>query len=224
MKNKYIYHSHISEKKFREIIRLFVIDIEAKKIGILTNITEKTINNILLKIRERIYELAQKESYFKEGEIEIDESYFGPKRVKGKRGRGAGMKTVVFGMKKRNGNVYTQIVKNCSAETLIPIIKENAGKECEIHSDEWKSYDGLVNEGYKKHYRVKHSDDEFVNGKAHVNGIENFWGISKTRMMKSRGLKKKYFPLHLKESEFRFNHRNDDLYHLLLNEFRRNPL
>jgi len=44
------------------------------------------------------------------GEIEVDESFFGPRRVKGKRGRGAYGKTIVFGVFKRNGKVYTEIV------------------------------------------------------------------------------------------------------------------
>ena len=79
------------------------------------------------------------------GEIEVDESYFGAKRVRGKRERGAGKKTPVFGMLKRNGYVYTQVVKHCSAKELLPIIKDFAKlNECEIYSDSWKAYDGLV--------------------------------------------------------------------------------
>jgi len=206
------------------LLKLFCIDIEASKIAKLTKLNRKTVNNLLLKIRERIKILADKESPFSEGEIEIDESYFGPKRVRGKRGRGATGKTIVFGMKKRGDNVYTQIVNNCSTKELVPIIKEHASDNCVINSDEWKAYDGLVNAGYKEHYRVKHSDNVFANGRAHVNGIENFWGIAKTRLVRFRGLKKKYFPLHLKETEFRFNHRDDDLYQLLLKEFRENPI
>ena len=58
------------------------------------------------------------------GEIEIDESYFGSKRVRGKRGRGASGKQPVFGMFKRDGKVYTQIVKNCSVNGLILILYE----------------------------------------------------------------------------------------------------
>ena len=68
--------------------------------------------------------------------------------------------------------------------------------------------------GYKQHYRVKHSDDVFANGRAHVNGIENFWGIAKTRLVKFRGITSKMFYLHLKETEFRFNLRHDDLFRL----------
>ena len=224
MKNKYIKHTHISEKKFRKIIKLFSIEIEATKISHLSNISRITINNLLNKIRERLVELCNKESYFTSGEIEIDESYFGARRIKGIRGREV-PKTKVFGMKKRGDKVYTQIVENCSAKELIPIIKKIAPDDNNIiYTDEWKVYDGLVNIGYKKHYRVKHSDDIFSNGKVHINGIENFWGIAKTRLSKFRGIKKDKFILHLKETEFRFNHKKEDLYHLLLKEFRKNPL
>jgi len=224
MKNKYYKRSRISEKKFRQIIKFFSIDLEAKKIAILTEVNIKTINKILFMVRKRIAELAEQESEFKSGEIEIDESFFGARRVRGKRGRGALGKTIVFGMKKRKGNVYTQIVKNCSAKELVPIIQRHTTPNTIVYSDEWKAYDGLVNFGYKKHYRVTHSKDVFANGRAHVNGIENFWGIAKTRLSKFRGMHKSTFYFHLKETEWRFNHRQDDLYMLLLKEFRRRPL
>ena len=206
MKNKYINHTHISERKFKEIIKLFSLDLEAKQISNLTNISENTICKILTKIRIRLSKLCEENSYFNKGEIEVDESYFGARRVKGKRGRGSGSKTKVFGMKKKRGDkVYTQIVNNCSASTLVPIIKKLAPDDDNIiYSDEWKAYDGLVNMGYKKHYRVKHSNDIFSNGKAHVNGIENFWGVAKNRLSKFRGIRKDKFYLHLKETEFRF--------------------
>ena len=305
MKNRYIKHTHISERKFREIIRLFCEDIEASKISHLSNISRNSINDLLNRIRERIVELCNKESYFTSGEIEIDESYFGGRRMKGKKGRGT-PKTKVFGIKKRGDKVYTQIVDNCSASTLVPIIKKlvpisnsnninndnnnkndnnitntittinsgNSGNsviesienttsieikdnnhsnniantttiatinidssdgggvstdnvndnETIIYSDEWKAYDGLVSMGYKKHYRVKHSDNVFSNGKVHINGIENFWGVAKIRLSKFRGIRKDKFYLHLKETEFRFNHRKENLNRILLKEFRKNPL
>ena len=184
----------------------------------------KTVNRIFQLLRAKIVDLAEKESYFSSGEIEVDESYFGAKRVRGKRGRGAGGKTKVFGMKKRGDKVYTQIVNNCSAGELVPIIKKLAPSDSTIYSDEWKAYDGLVNAGYKKHYRVTHSEDVFANGRAHVNGIENFWGVAKSRMVKMRGIKKEKFNLHLKETEWRFNHRHENIYKLLLSLLRKNPL
>lgn len=70
--------------------------------------------------------------------------------------------------------------------------------------------------GYDKHFRVRHEEDPFVDGKAHINGIEGFWEVAKTHLAKFRGLPKQTFYLHLKETEFRFNHRDQDLYRLIL--------
>jgi transposase len=223
MKNKYVEHTHLSEKIFRKILRLFCADLSATQIAKITGVSRNAINRLLAALRQRITALAETESDFTAGEIEIDESYFGPRRVRGKRGRGAGKKKIVFGVKKRGGRVFTQVVKNCSARVLVPIIKRVAPPESTIFTDEWKSYDGLVGEGYK-HHRVKHCDDVFANGKAHVNGIENFWGIAKTRLAKFRGIRGDKFYGHLKETEFRFNHRKDNLYKLLLKSCRDKPL
>ena len=68
MKNKYIYHSRISEKKFREILWYFSANIEAVKIAEFTNISEKTINKILKNIRILIAKECEKISKFS-GEI-----------------------------------------------------------------------------------------------------------------------------------------------------------
>lgn len=120
MKNKYIKHTHISERKFRQILKLFCTDLTATQISEIVGINRNTTNRIIQLLRERIMELAEKESYFQAGEIEIDESYFGARRVRGKRGRGAAGKMKVFGMKKRGDRVYTQVVENCSAAKLVP--------------------------------------------------------------------------------------------------------
>jgi transposase-like protein len=157
------------------------------------------------------------------GEFELDESYFGAKRVRGKRGRGAAGKTPVFGLLKRAGNVYVQIVKNCSKAELLPIIQGKILEGSTIHTDGWKAYDGLVLNGYD-HYRVYHSHNEFARGKAHVNGIESFWSFTKRRLAQFNGLRDEIFYLHLKESEFRFNNRHENIYVIMLHNLRNNML
>jgi len=224
MKNKYIIRSRISEAKFREIIRYFSLDIEASKIAALTGLSRPCINRIVKATRLRIAEFCETESPFDTGEIEIDESYFGARRVRGVRGRGARGKRIVFGLIKRKGKVYTQVVRNCSASTLLPIIKDKVNKSSCVYTDGFRAYDGLVDAGYKKHYRVKHGKNEFAKGHNHINGIENFWGLAKTRLTKFRGISKNTFYLHLKECEFRFNYRSKNLYLLILKIVRDNPL
>ncbi len=222
MQNKYIKRSHISEKKFREILKYFCYDETSNKTSIYTGISRNTVNKIFDKIRKRIFSLSAnltKDS----GEFELDESYFGAKRVRGKRGRGAAGKTPVFGLLKRDGKVHVEIVKNCTREQLLPIIQGKILEGSTINTDGWKAYDGLVLNGYT-HHRVFHSKNEFARGKNHVNGIESFWSFTKRRLAKFNGLTDDNFILHLKESEFRFNNRKLDLYTVMLKMFRDFPL
>ena len=207
--------TQISRAKFRQILRLFAVDLTAVQIAELVHLNRNTVNRYLTLIRQQIALYCESESPFS-GEIELDESYFGAKRVRGKRGRGAFGKTIVFGIYKRNGCVYTEIVPNCSRKTLYAIIKGRVGVASTIHTDGFRTYDGIVDLGYQKHYRVQHGKDEFAVGTNHINGIEGFWGLAKVRLVKFRGMSKNTFYLHLKECEFRFNYRNQNLYKVLL--------
>ena len=93
-----------------------------------------------------------------------------------------------------------------------------------VHTDEWRGYDSQVDIGVDRHFRVNHGNNEFVRGSKHVNGIESFWSFAKHRLVKFNGVKKSKFELHLKETEFRFNHRHENLYLALLKLLRENPL
>ena len=221
--NKYSKRSKISEAKIRQIVKLFTIDLTASQIAEVTGLNRNTINRHLTALRERIASFCHEESPVS-GEVEVDESYFGARRVKGLRGRGARGKTIVFGLFKRNGRVYTEIVPDCSKRTLQGIIRGRVELESVIHSDGWRGYDGLVDLGYQKHFRVEHGNNEFVNEHSHINGIESFWAYAKTRLVKFRGLQKHCFYFHLKECEFRFNHRHEDMYKMMLKMLRENPL
>lgn len=221
--NKYILRSKISEAKTRQLVRLFAIDLNASQVAQVTGLNRNTVNRIVTGIRERIAAVCEAESPVA-GEVEVDESYFGARRVRGVRGRGARGKTIVFGLFKRQGRVYTEIVPDCSKATLQRIIRGRVDLESVIHSDGWRSYDGLVDLGYQKHFRVQHSENEFATEHCHINGIESFWGYAKTRLVRFRGLQKHTFYFHLKECEFRFNHRGEDLYQLVLKILRENPL
>ena len=207
--------TRISRAKFRQILRLFAVDLTAVQIAELVQLNRNTVNRYLTLIRQAVASYCESKSPFS-GEIELDESYFGARRIRGKRGRGAFGKTIVFGIYKRNGCVYTEIVPNCSRRTLYAIIKGKVDAASTIHTDGFRTYDGIVDLGYQKHYRVQHGKDEFAVGSNHINGIEGFWGLAKVRLVKFRGMSKNTFYLHLKECEFRFNYRNQDLYKVLL--------
>src|SRR5262245_29628506 len=121
--NRYYRRSRISERKFRQILRYFALDLTAEKTAELTGVTRKSVNLIFQKIRLRLLEECARRSPVRTGEIEIDESYFGPRRIPGKPGRGATGKTIVFGIFERHKQVYTEIVPNCQKRTLQAIIR-----------------------------------------------------------------------------------------------------
>jgi transposase-like protein len=211
---KFKVRSQISRAKFRQILKLFALDLTAVQISKLTHLNRNTINRYLTIIRTLVAFDCELQSPFS-GEVELDESYFGSRYQKGKRGRGAENKHIVFGIYKRNGCVYTEIVENVKAKTLQQVIKGKVSIDSTIYTDGFRSYDSIVHLGYKKHFRIYHQDN-YVQGDVHINGIEGFWGYAKVRLVKFRGLSKNTFYLHLKECEFRFNNRNKDLYKILL--------
>lgn len=222
-KNRYIYRSRISEAKFRQLVRLFALDLDGTQIAELSGLNRNTVNRYLHLLRVRIADYCESVAPVS-GEIEMDESYFGARRVRGKRGRGAYGKTIVFGVFKRNGSVYTEIVPDCSTATLQRVIRGHVGLDSVLYTDGWRGYNGLIDVGYGKHLRIDHSNDEFAKGPIHINGIEGFWGFAKSRLTRFRGMSKHTFYLHLKECEFRFNYRRQDVYAMLLKLCREKPL
>ena len=223
-RNRYYERSRISEYKFRLLARYFALDLSAADTAELTGLTHKTVNTIFLKIRRCLAEDCERQSPFSGGEVEADESYFGARRVRGKRGRGASGKTIVFGLLKREGKVYTEIVPDCKKPTLQAIIRGRVAPEAVIHSDGCRGYDGLVDVGYAKHFRVEHGSNEFARGTHHINGIESFWSYAKRRLQKFNGVPARTFHLHLKECEWRFNCKSKSLYQELLRLLRQHPL
>lgn len=218
--NLQIRYGKISGYKVGKILHHFIVDVEATKTAKLVGLNRHTVDDYYGLFRHLIY--AHQHAAFRKlsGIVELDESYFGPRRVCGrhiklKRGRGT-RKQPVFGIYERGGRVYTEIVPNCSGKTLQAIVEHvvtlNSGRtKTEINTDGWRGYDGLVDVGYDKHYRVNHSKDEFSDFKGHhVNGIEAFWSYTKRRITMFNGIRKTHFELFLKECEWRYN-RSDEV-------------
>lgn len=205
MASKLIPKSKLTNRQISQVIDLFVLEVPAIKVAKVLKINRHSTERIYTIIRLCLARECESLSPFT-GEVEVDESYFGGKR-KGNRGRGAAGKVPVFGLLKRNGKVYTQIVTDVSRDTLRKIIHSQVIPESVVYSDSFRSYDGLVLDGFK-HYRINH-DKEFAKKRNHINGIENFWGYAKTKLKRYYGIDRKRFNLYLKEMEFRFNHRKD---------------
>ena len=153
-------------------------------------------------------------------EVELDESYFGPRRPRRSRGqaknrgRSTPHKTPVFGILERNGRVEVTVVPNCSAETLVTETLKTVKRGSLVYTDKWSGYDTLTFCGYR-HLKVDHGL-QFARGKVHINGLEGFWSYAKSKFIKHHGVSPARFPLYLYEWQYRYNHRTEDLFELLL--------
>lgn len=190
----------LSKYKIKRIMNCFCLDLTATKTSLLLEINRNTINRYYSIFRQAIYAYQESQKQKFVGAVELDESYFGRSRIKGTpgiklKGRSTN-KQPVFGIYERGGRVYTEIVCDVTKNTLQAIVRGKVSLESIIHTDKRKAYNGLVDVGYQKHFRVNHSK-EFSNKKCHINGIEAFWRFTKRRLAKFNGVKSN-FHLHLK--------------------------
>ena len=208
-------NKYYSLKKLRrdlEILYYFYLELSARKTAKELMLDYETVQSRFMNFRKKIFNFCMLEARKLNGKLELDESYFGGKR-KGKRGRGANNKAIVFGILERKGKVYTVIVPNVSKEILMKEIKNKTLKGSVFYTDTWKSYNSL--EQYGKHNKINHSKEFAKNKYNHINGIEGFWSYAKERFHKYHGINHANYPYYLKEMEFRFNYRNENLFKLL---------
>ena len=195
----------LSKKTQFRLLEFFVLEVTARSAADVMGIQANTAALFYHKVRQVIAaQLALQTEEMLGGEIELDESYFGGHR-KGKRGRGAAGKVVVFGILKRGDRVYTKVVDDTKTDTLMPIIRQKIMPDSIVYTDCYRSYNALdVSEFH--HHRINHST-HFAEAKYnHINGIENFWNQAKRVLRKYNGIPKQHFHLFIKECEFRFNH------------------
>ena len=194
----------LSPYKQERLVELFVAGSTARRAGSLCGVHRNTAAFFFQRLRKIVaLETAAESRALFQGEVEVDESYFGGRR-KGRRGRGAAGKIPVFGILKRGGKVYTQMVPNVRRRTLEPILEAKVAADSVVYTDGLSSYDALDVSRFR-HYRINHSK-RFSDGRRHINGIENFWSQAKRFLRQYNGLKKEHFELFLKECEWRFNY------------------
>ena len=192
------------------VLKLFELEVSARRIAQEVGLSYPTALKACHVLRQAI--VAHTAPRLLQGEIELDEAYFGGRR-KGKRGRGAAGKVPVFGILERRGRVQVNVVPDVSAQSLLDLTLKKVRRGSIVYTDKFRGYDSLMFCGYR-HLRINHRK-VFASGKVYINGLEGFWSYAKQRLMKFHGVSKRYFPLYLKEMEFRYNHRESSLFDLL---------
>jgi len=184
--------------------------VSAKQIQRETGVTYKTAWRMFKQIRT----LMSEEISLEGDEVEMDETYVGPKRQRGsKRGRPAandGKKTCVVGAVERGGKVIAIAATDASSKTLHGIAKEYILPDSIVYTDEWTGYNGLEKMNGYEHRRINHSAGVYVVGDIHTNTIEGFWSLVKRGIGGVyHSVSKKYLQTYLDEYSFRYNHRNE---------------
>jgi len=218
-------HTRFELAEIYELLFWFELEITDHGIARRVDVPYHRLHRFLLDLRRAIAAFEDRSIALLDGEVEVDETYFGP-RFKNRRranrrrlrksgqvlsGRGVQrLKHAVFGIYERtDGIVFVQPVPNVSRETLQSIIHQKVSIETTIYSDSWESYRGLERD-YAAHETLNHHAREYVRGEASINGIEGFWAYAKERLLRHHGVSPDHFLLYLKEMEYRFNHRSLD--------------
>jgi transposase len=198
----YVKYCKLGKREQSRLMEFFVAGVTASTAAALVGVHRNSAIRFFHRLREKIAVKQERRAEQLCGPVELDESHFGGAR-KGKRGRGAAGKVPVFGLLKRGGKVFTQMLDDVKGTTLIPIIREKVAPDSIVYTDGFKVYDALDVSGFR-HFRINHSKD-FADGHNHINGIENFWNQAKRHMRKFNGIDRGSFNLFLKECEWRFN-------------------
>lgn len=204
----------ISCSQWLRVLKLFELEVSTRKMASQLGISYKTAYKAVTVLRWAVLAHAEECKGLLGKEVELDESYFGGRR-KGRRGRGAAGKVPVFGILERAGQVQVHVVPDVTAETLLGLTVKTVRRGSIVYTDRFKSYDSLMFCGYR-HLKVDHSK-RFARGRVYINGLEGFWSFAKERLLKYHGISPQRFPLYLKELEFRYNHRKEDIFPLLAN-------
>lgn len=193
------------------LVEFFCLGVPAYRLRFQVPVHQDTVQRWFQILRETIYHQALKELSTLSGQIEMDETLFGGK-APGKRGWGASGKHMVFGLYQRNGKVLTFPIASRGKRELVPLMTQHTKAGSLYYTDDWHAYASLRMRG--NHVTIT-KDKGKPKGRDHLNGIEGFWSYAKTWLYPYRGVPRKYFHLYLKEVEWRFNHRDQNLVVLL---------
>jgi transposase len=185
----------------RQLLELFVAGTTARAAAKLVGVQGRTAAVFFQRLRHLI--ACKQESYLLSGEVESDE-HSGKGGHKGRLGRGAAHNVCVVGLFMRDNKVYTAVIPDAEAKTVIPISRENVTWESIVYTNRCEARDRLDISEF--HYRcVKPSKTVLSRGGYHINAIENFWNQSRRYLRRFNGIPAISFYLFLKECEWRFN-------------------
>ena len=201
-KNRYLSPSRLSEEQVKEIVELFAQDQIILEIAKHTHLNRNTITSCIKRIRKKIlFYCDQKQIYHQKFKTMIKTPNF-PSNFS---------EISPLGLVKEGGKIYVHQIFKLDNENVYNMLNNVITKKSTIFTNEWNGFDAIVLNG-KKLYRLKNYEE--------WGQKDNFWDWSQKRLSKFRGINKQNFYLHIKECEFRYNHRSESLYLKILEVLR----
>jgi transposase len=222
MKNRYLKGAHLSERKVRELIKLFSEDLTATQIANITGISRITVNAYFKLIRTHIAKFCEERNpfHFINGTVTYHASENGTVSS-----NGTVSKKSFYGIFKNDDSIHTDKIANIDAEWMYDWLKgKTAGDKEIIEKYRLHVYNGIADFNSIRLYRINEAVPGVTRGKSHIDDIDMFWGMLKSRLIKFRGLNSGTLYLHVKETEFRYNYRENDLFELLMEILHKRPL
>ena len=224
MKNKFLKGAHISERKVRELLKLFAEDLTATQIANISGISRITVNAYLKLIRTHIAKYCEERNpvHYNNGTFAFLplQNPAASALVK----NGTVNKKSFYGIFKQEDVIYTDKL-NIDSSWLYEWLKGKLEADpILIEKYRLDLYNGIVDFNTVKLYRINNAYSGFNKGRSQIDEIDLFWGMLKSRLVKFRGLNGSTLYLHVKETEFRYNYRNEDLFELLVNIINKRPL
>jgi transposase len=213
MKNKYRKGAHVSERKFREILKLFCEDLTATQIAEASNISRVTINNYLKLLRTQIaaYSAESMQPKYEDAWV----SYKSLTEISNTALTANFTGKLLVGICKKDGNIITERLQNPEFNEVIEWAK---GRATDLVTERLNNmaghYCALIDFNSNSLYKIREKQS-WSDSYCQSDEVEEFWKLLKTRIAKFRGLSGHTLWLHIKETEFRYNNRQVNLFELL---------
>ena len=175
----------------------------------------KTTHQTALYIQHRIRAAMTDNDKMLEGILEMDETFVGgrPRRTNkkddhkpNKPGRGT-KKTAVIGAIERGGSVVAKVAEDLTGKGVVKFLKKHVNiPESLLVTDEYPGYRAV--DSLMAHEVINHSE-QYAVGDIHSNTIEGFWALIKRAWYGSHHYSKKYMPLYIAETSWKYNERKN---------------
>lgn len=225
MKNKYLKGAHLSERKVRELMKLFCEDLTATQIANITGISRITVNAYFKLIRTHIARFCEEKNpcHYNNGTLSFIPLENGTTQVDGHHEQPR--KKSLYGIFRKDDLIYTDKMHHIDPVWLYDWLKGRIEAPVEtLEKHRLHIYKGIADFNTVKLHRVNGQNVVYTKGKSQIDEIDLFWGMLKSRLVKFRGLNGSTLYLHVKETEFRYNYRQTDIYDMLLDILHQQPL